>query len=194
MKTDDQLVEQAKQGNMQSFQRLVAEYSRLSYTAAYRILNDQSSAEDCVQEVFVKVYQKLAEFDQRSKFSTWLYSITVNTAIDMQRKLARHQVNRADGDEPIDFTEAEIDNNPENAKWQLDLSKLTKAAISQLNEELKIAFILRHFEERSIQEISQILEINPNTVKNRIFRAVQQLRTLIAPKLAQNGVENYESI
>ena len=194
MEQENQLITQLKSGNMQAFQELVNTYSRRLYTAAYRVLGEQGIAEDCIQEVFIKVHQKIGDFDERSKLSTWLYSVTVNTAIDMQRKLARHYKDRHDDEESLGNAVDEKDSNPENAQWQRNLSALTAAALKHLNEELRVAFLLRHFEGHSIQEISEILEINPNTVKNRIFRAVQKLKSLLEPQLSSMGDDNYESI
>ena len=192
MEQEQQLINQAKSGNIQAFQQLVEKYSRKLYAAAYRILNDQGMAEDCVQEVFVKIYQKINSFDERSKFSTWLYSVTVNTAIDIQRKVAKH-VNSHVGESPdFDQMSAEQSNTPEGEHWNRNISEQTQRALMQLGEDIRIAFLLRHHEERSIEEISQILDLNPNTVKNRIFRAVSRLREILEPRLSECKVNSYE--
>lgn len=192
MEQEQQLINQAKSGNMQAFQQLVESYSRKLYAAAYRILNDQGMAEDCVQEVFVKIYQKIGSFDERSKFSTWLYAVTVNTAIDIQRKVAKHLNSHAGEAPDFDQMSAEPLNTPENEHWQRNISEQTQRALMQLGEDMRIAFLLRHHEERSIEEISQILELNPNTVKNRIFRAVSRLREILEPRLSASKVSSYE--
>ncbi|TQV71558.1 sigma-70 family RNA polymerase sigma factor [Aliikangiella marina] len=192
MESEKQLIAQVKIGNIQAFQELVDTYSHKLYSAAYRILGDRAHAEDCIQEVFLKIYRKIDSFDDRSKFSTWLYSITVNTAIDMQRSMARHQHTQPLETSVIEKTESKHQETPEAEHWQRDLSKLTQKALAELSEDLRMAFLLKHFDGRSIEEISQILEINPNTVKNRIFRAVNQLKKLMSLNLSVSEVIPYE--
>lgn len=186
MINEKQLICLAKAGDLQAFQQLVELYSHKLYSSAYRILNSQELAEDCVQEVFIKIYQKITSFNEKSKFSTWLYSVTVNTAIDLQRKQAKQTLH-----EEYDFeqmTDCDGD-TAQKAIWLGNITQLTQKALMQLNQDVRIAFLLRHHEERSIEEISQILQVNPNTVKNRIFRAVGRLREILQPK-----VGDYEKV
>ncbi len=178
MENEQLIISRAKNGNIQYFQKLVELYSHRLYAAAYRILGDKEHAEDCIQEVFIKVHKKIGTFNEQSKFSTWLYSVTVNTAIDIQRKHAKHSKNDS---ESFDTFVCESSNNPEKYLDRDDISATTQRAIMQLSEDTRLAFILRHHEERSVAEISEILGINPNTVKNRIFRAVSRLRELLQP-------------
>ena len=147
-------------------------------------MGNKEYAQDCIQEVFIKVYNKLDNFNEKSKFSTWLYRVTVNTAIDLQRKHNKHS-----NDLSEDFDSYICDNaqNPEKSVWLDSINQTTQRALLQLSEEIRLAFILRHHEERTIEEISQILEINPNTVKNRIYRAVARLREIL-----QAGAGEYE--
>ena len=186
MENEKQVINQAKSGNIQAFQKLVETYSSKLYSAAYRILGDKEQAEDCVQEVFIKVYNKIGTFNEQSKFSTWLYSVTVNTAIDLQRKHAKHKQETSDNLEQV---VCDHSNRPEKSIWLDNISANTQRALMQLSEEVRLAFLLRHHEERSIEEISQILEVNLNTVKNRIFRAVARLREIIDPE-----VGDYETV
>ena len=189
MENEKLVINQAKSGNIQSFQKLVEAYSHKLYSAAYRILGDKEHAEDCIQEVFIKIYNKIDTFNEKSKFSTWLYSVTVNTAIDLQRKQAKHKSNDSE-----DFETFVADNadNPEKSVWLDSVSEATQRALMQLSEEVRLAFILRHHEERSIEEISQILEVNSNTVKNRVFRAVARLREIMQPRAEDYEATRYE--
>jgi len=192
MEQEQLLISALKSGKTEAFQKLVATYSRRLFAAAYRILNDQAMAEDCVQEVFIKIFRKINDFDERSKLSTWLYSVTVNSAIDMQRSNTRHHQNRSFEENEVDNAKGESQSQPENKRWQNDMARMTKQALSTLNEELRVAFLLKHFEGHSIDEISEILGINPNTVKNRIFRAVKQLRSILASDISPSEVMSYE--
>lgn len=189
MENEQLIINQAKSGNIQSFQKLVETYSHKLYAAAYRILGDKEHAEDCIQEVFIKIYNKIDTFDEKSKFSTWLYSVTVNTAIDHHRKQVKHSRNDS---EDFETFVADNSDNPEKSVWLDSISETTQHALMQLSEEVRLAFILRHHEERSIKEISQILEVNPNTVKNRIFRAVARLREILEPRVGDYEAGGYE--
>jgi RNA polymerase sigma-70 factor (ECF subfamily) len=186
MRSESELVELAKAGDMQSFQKLVEVNSGKMYAVAFRILHNKELAEDCVQEAFLKMYLKLDTFKQQSKFSTWLYSVTVNEALDILRKNAKHR----NGSE-VDFDQmvSGESNSPEKAVWVNNLGEVARNAVSTLSGDVRVAFILRHYEERSIKEITQILGINESTAKSRIFRGVARLRTLLQPT-----VGNYETV
>ncbi|MCJ8269530.1 MAG: RNA polymerase sigma factor [Psychrosphaera sp.] len=186
MQNENLLVQRAKSGDLQSFEQLVTLYSHRTYSAAYRILNDQGLAEDCAQEVFLKVFNKIGDFDGKSKFSTWLYSVTTFTAIDLQRKQVKVQQREGTEFEDIHGNEA---HSPQQQLHQDKLNQVTQGALAQLSEELRIAFLLRHHEGCSIKEISEILDVNGNTIKNRIFRAISQLRNLLKSK-----VSDYETV
>jgi len=186
MLPESEIVALAKRGNTNAFQQLVEANSDKMYRAAYRILQNKEQAEDCVQESFLKMYLKIADFNHQSKFSTWLYSVTANTALDMLRKNAKH-THVTDYD--FDQLTTEDTNAPEKAALMRDHSSATQRAVEQLNEDVRVAFVLRHFEERSIEEITQILGVNASTVKSRIFRGVGRLRQLL-----QSTVGDYETV
>ena len=179
MQPEHELVTLAKAGDMQAFQTLVELNSGKMFSAAYRILNNKEHAEDCVQEAFLKMYTKLDSFRQQSKFSTWLYSITVNVALDHRRRNAKHNHY---SDHDLDQVPATEVNAPEKAAWVGNISEMTQHAINQLSDDVRAAFVLRHYEECSIEEISQILGVNANTVKSRIFRGIGRLRELLHTK------------
>lgn len=179
------LIERAKSGCMRAFNEIVETYSHKSFAVAYRILSDKGHAEDCVQEVFIKIHKNLKTFDQRSKFTTWLYSVSANCAIDMQRKLTKHRNSNDDG---LDEIPENLNSDPEKTYSNQRLLTSTQKALSQLSEEVRVAFVLRHFEEKSIEEISKILSINPNTVKNRIFRGVGRLKEILQSHLVSDDL------
>lgn len=186
MENELELVQQAKAGDLRSFEALVKLHSHKAYHCAYRILHNKTLSEDCVQEVFLKVYKGLGSFDEKSKFSTWLHSVTVFTAIDIQRKQSRQMQNESDVFEDVHGCDA---NSPQQHHAQQSLSEITQNAMSQLSEDLRVAFMLRHYQGCSIKEISQMLKVNDNTIKNRIFRAVGQLKQLLKQK-----VGDYETV
>lgn len=180
MQPESDLIGLAKSGDLKAFEQLVVLNSRKTYGAAYRVLNHKEQAEDCVQEAFTKAYLKIGSFNEQSKFSTWVYTITVNTALDMLRKNAKHN---HPGEHDFDQMSASDENVSEKAVWVGNISDVTQKAIAQLSDDVRVAFLLRHYEECSIAEIAQILNINPSTAKSRIFRAVARLRELLQAKV-----------
>jgi RNA polymerase sigma-70 factor (ECF subfamily) len=186
MQHEYDLVAQAKAGDMRSFQQLVELNSGRVFSAAYRILDNKELAEDCVQETFLRMFTKLHTFEFQAKFSTWLYSVAINTALDYRRKNARHQ-HQTDGD--FDQIEASGMHSPEAAAVATSLGEMTQRAINQLNEDIKIAFVLRHFEGCTIEEITQILGVSTSSAKSKIFRAVARLREILGPQ-----VGDYENV
>ncbi len=186
MQNEILLVQRAKSGDLPAFEQLVTLHSRRTYSAAYRILNNQAWAEDCTQEVFLKVFNKIKDFDGKSKFSTWLYSVTVFTALDLQRKQSKLQQREGGEFEDIHACDSQ---SPQQQLQQDKLNQVTQRALGQLSEELRVAFLLRHHEGCSIKEISEILDVNGNTIKNRIFRAISQLKNLLKSK-----VSDYETV
>jgi RNA polymerase sigma-70 factor (ECF subfamily) len=189
MENESLLVQQAKSGDLQAFQQLVALHSHKMYSAAYRVLNSKELAEDCTQEVFLKVYRNIANFNEKSKFSTWLYSVTINTAIDLQRKQSKHTKRQTDEFEDYEDMPDSATHTPHRQAFLDNLNQITQRALLQLSDDVRIAFLLRHHEGRSIKEISEILDVNDNTIKNRIFRAISQLRDILKPK-----VSDYETV
>lgn len=186
MQSEYELIASAKAGDTQAFQRLVENNSGKMYAVAYRILATKELAEECVQEAFLKMYIKLHTFQQKSKLSTWLYTVTVNEALDIIRKNAKHRHSSQ-----IDFDQlsAPGTNAPEKSAWLGNISDLTHRAVNSLNADVRVAFVLRHYEECSIKEITQILGINESTAKSRIFRGVAKLR-----KLLHATVGDYETV
>jgi len=189
MQTEIELINLVKAGDMYAFQRLVELNSGKMFAAAYRILKHKEQAEDCVQEAFLKVHLKIDTFNQQSKFSTWLYSVTVNVALDMLRRNAKHS---QCSDYDFDQLSTPESNGPEKAAWINDIGGVTEHAINQLTDDVRVAFVLRHYEERSIGEISEMLKLNPSTVKSRIFRAVQRLRKTL--NSLEHTVGEYETV
>jgi len=173
-------INRAKRGDALAFQEIVQKYSSKVYALAYRILCNKECAEDCTQDVFLKVYKKLPEYRIASSFSTWLYSVTANTAIDLQRRAAKHPPGNSEASELL---AAEKSINPENQLWQKQMGQLSAKALQQLPTEVRVAFVLRHYQGCSIEEISQIQNQNPNTVKHRIFRGVKRLRDILDSKV-----------
>jgi RNA polymerase sigma-70 factor (ECF subfamily) len=166
-----------------SFRALVEEHSPMVFRLAFRMTGNASDAEDVVQETFLKAHRSLGGFDERARFGTWVYRIAVNAAIDLIRRRGRGTVVRPAGedDPPVVETLASRDPQPDRVAMSGQIQRDVAAALTQLSERERAAFVLRHLEGMPIERISEVLKIGPNAVKQTVFRAVQKLRRELAP-------------
>jgi RNA polymerase sigma-70 factor (ECF subfamily) len=166
-----------------SFRALVEEHSPMVFRLAFRMTGNASDAEDVVQETFLKAHRSLGGFDERARFGTWVYRIAVNAAIDLIRRRGRGTVVRPAGedDPPVVETLASKDPQPDRVALSGQIQRDVAAALTQLSERERAAFVLRHLEGMPIERISEVLKIGPNAVKQTVFRAVQKLRRELAP-------------
>jgi RNA polymerase sigma-70 factor (ECF subfamily) len=166
-----------------SFRALVEEHSPMVFRLAFRMTGNASDAEDVVQETFLKAHRSLGGFDERARFGTWVYRIAVNAAIDLIRRRGRGTVARPGGDDdpPVVETLASKDPQPDRVAMSGQIQRDVAAALTQLSERERAAFVLRHLEGMPIERIAEVLKIGPNAVKQTVFRAVQKLRRELAP-------------
>jgi len=181
---DAAVVAQVLGGDRDAYRALVERHSRAVFRLAYRMMSNEQDAEDVVQETFLKAYRSLNNFEERSTFSTWLYRITSNCALDLIRKRQRHEQKR----EPEPLEESELvaqlpagDPTPDRLALSGELGKQIGAAMRELSPMERAAFVLRHHEGQTIEEIGRQLGLEPSATKNSIFRAVQKLRRALEP-------------
>ena len=170
-----ELVRMAQRGEEPAFEELVRRHQQRVFALVGGILRRQEDVEDIAQQVFLKVYLSLRKFDQRAAFSTWLYKITVNECWDYLRKkkvrplvyesdLSEEQVSRLDG-----IVSAErVSLNPNE---RAEVKQLLERMLDRLPEQDRQLLVLKEIEGFSVQELAEILDLNVNTVKVRLFRA-----------------------
>ena len=181
---DLQLVRRVLTGDTDAFEGLVAAHSRAVYGLAYRITGNAAAAEDAAQEAFLRAFRFLSSFDQRAEFGTWLHRIAVNAAIDQTRRSRRERAARVERPDEGDLSLAEFpapEAGPERQTLSAEIRRRTEAALAELSPSERAAFVLRHYEGRSIAEISSTLGKRDNATKQSIFRAVRKLRLALAP-------------
>lgn len=186
---DAAAVAEAQAGNRDAFRLLVERHSRAIFRLGFRMTANEADAEEVVQESFLRAYRSLGRFQARASFSTWLHRIAANCAFDLlQRRKQEPQPSLAPAeDDPEQSPEERLpspDAGPERRLLSLELNARIGAAMKQLTAVERTAFVLRHFEGRSIEEISQTLELRTGAAKNTIFRAVQKLRRSLEPMRA----------
>jgi len=173
--TDLELVQRYRGGDRAAFTELVTRYQRPIYNAAFGVLHRADDANDITQEVFLKVAERLNEYDPRFKFFSWIYRIALNESLNLRRRNSRQA--------PLDVESslpAADASNPEKQVNDDQLSKRIQSAMTRLPENDRIVLSLRHFSECSYEMIGQILNLDEKTVKSRLFESRQRLRGLLA--------------
>ncbi len=170
-------------GDRPAFDRLVTRHADRVFNLCYRLLGDRDEADDCAQEVFVKIFNNVKQFRLESRFSTWVYSIAVNTCRN-RRKSAEFRFWRriirfgADSKEEAGVLNPEIEDpspSPLSLLTGREQEILLQKAMDALPHEQRTVMVLRHVEGLSYEEICQITGYNPGTVKSRLARARQLL-------------------
>jgi RNA polymerase sigma-70 factor (ECF subfamily) len=179
------LAERVCRGDMTAFQDLVERYKRKVYYLAYDMVGDHHEAEDISQEVFIKVYRAITGFRKDAKMSSWIYQITVNSAIDLLRKRKAKPSVNLEGLEHLEPREnppgagtAVLD--PERQAEAALLQQHIHQALSQVSPRERAVFVMRHYNDFKIDEIADVLDISSGTVKSLLFRALQKLRRRLA--------------
>ncbi len=174
-KEDAQLIQAAIQGDERAFETLLNKYKNLVFTIMMKMVRNPQEAEDLTQEAFMKAFRSLSSFNNEFAFSTWLMKIATNNCIDFlrKRKLRTYSIN-----EPVQYKDEKIEielpdhePGPEKHLLQSEQKRILEEAIDQLPERYRYVILLRHKEEKSYEEISEILDLPLGTVKAQIFRA-----------------------
>lgn len=182
------LIQKNKEGDRFAFEQLFNKYKVSIVNLAFRFVREKTAAEDIAQEVFIKIYEKKVHFDPKAKFSTWLYRVTVNAAMDVLRK---RKFSPQSLDEPIQGQEGEkkslldkfSDQHVDSALKGLEdqeLQMLVQLEITRLPEKLREVILLYQFENLSYCEIASILGTTEKGVEKRIYHAKEKLRKRLA--------------
>ena len=180
---DTKLVEQAKMGDRRAFGKLVKRYQNKVLYLAYDLIGNYHDAQDIAQNVFFQAFRSLPYFKAQSSFSTWIYRITTNAAIDYQRSKKRRQSmslnqpltdNETDS-ELIDLLEDQNQSIDKKIEHQ-DLKALIEKTAAELAPQQRAAFMLKYFHDKSTKEIAEILNCDPVTVRGHILRATLKIR------------------
>ncbi len=172
--TDQVLLARYRKGDREAFAELVIRYQRPIYNAALWVLRKPEDASDVTQDVFLRVAERLDEYDGQHKFFSWIYRIAVNEALNRLRRNGREEAL----DEDVELPDSER-GNPEHRAGEAEVGRRIRSALMRMSTADRTVITLRHFSECSYQEIGQILEIDEKTVKSRLFEARQRLRRML---------------
>lgn len=183
---DDVLVKKAIGGSENAYTKLVEKYERALYFHILKMIKDREQVEDLVQETFVKAFDNLNTYSTNYAFSTWLYRIATNHTIDYLRK---KKLKTLSIDEPMSTRDGEMEMQlpDESASTDRDIirkqrQRIVQHAIDNLPEKYRKVIEMRHMEEKSYQEIADVLDLPLGTVKAHIFRARELLYKALKDK------------
>jgi len=181
--SDIELIHQVKQGNENAFEQLVYRYDRTVLSITLKYSGNTDDAKDLYQEVFIRAYRGINNFQFRSEFSSWLYRIAVNVCLSYKSRSKEYlKVSINEEDDDTNFTKNVSEqlvyegSSPEEAAAENELTEIVDAALETLSPRQKITFVLKHYEGYKIREIAEMLNCKEGTVKKYLFDAIKNLR------------------
>ena len=180
------LIERCKRGDLAAFNDLVRKYEKQVYNFAYRLTGNYDDANDIAQEAFLRVYNAIGSFRGDASFSTWLFRITTNVFLDERKRARAHP--HASLDEYVDLEESSVTRQIEDPSPTPDLvtegrerAEILQDAIRSLPEYQRAVVTLYHSQQKSYEEIAEIMEQPIGTVKSRLNRARLALKEKLTP-------------
>lgn len=171
---DLMLVRQCLEGNTKAFESIVDKYQKAIFNVAFRMVSDYDDAEDIAQSVFIKAFEKLATFNPKYKFFSWLYRMAVNESLNFLNQRKRLQ--------ELDKNFVSKTKRPDEAYDDIELSQNIQNALMHLKPDYRAILVLKHFEDFSYEEIGYVLGIPEKTVKSRLYTARQLLKDILLKK------------
>ena len=183
--SEHELIRRARAGDQDAFAELVMMHADGVYGALRRFGLDADEADEVAQEVFVRAWRGLARFEERSRFSTWLYRIAFNEA---QRRLSRRPSSRAEpdpdrDDDPVLSLPESTELEPDAQALDREFERTLERALDELPVDLRAAVVLRDVEGLSTRDAAEIAGIREAAFKSRLHRGRMQLRALLEPYL-----------
>lgn len=190
---DAEIVRQVKGGRSEAYGELVRKYQDRVFNTCWRICGHLEDARDLTQEAFLKAFENIADFRERSGFYTWIFRVAVNLALSHQRKAARRHTVSLDAERGATGTQAEAlvrqvghasRDDPARTASESELQGCVVRALQALDDDHRAVIVLRDLEGLDYQEIAEVLDIRLGTVKSRLHRARMALHQAIPPALA----------
>jgi RNA polymerase sigma-70 factor (ECF subfamily) len=177
---EKELVLQAQKNDHQSFEKLMQQYDHQVLSVAYQLTGNTFDAEDIYQEVMLRVYQKLDSYRFESKFSTWLYRIIVNCALNFRKQRNRHKTvsmdHFQDEEKYWQYPSTNPDSMPDTHVFDKEIQEQISLTLEKLPMMQRVVFILRFNEDLKLKDIARLVGCSTGTVKNHLFRCTQKMR------------------
>jgi len=177
--SDNELIINANNGDVMALEELIFRYDKMVLRLAMKYTGDSDDAKDIYQEVFIRVYKSLPNFQFKSEFSTWLFRITSNACISFKRKYEKPNhlsLNDEENSRYISAIPDDVELSPDNLVVNSESSDKINAALKTLSPNQKMSFLLKHYEGYKIREIAEMLNCKEGTIKKYLFEAVRKLK------------------
>jgi RNA polymerase sigma-70 factor (ECF subfamily) len=191
---DIRLMQRVRQDERGAFEQLVAQYQHRLVAVMNHLVGNADEAEDLAQEVFLRVYRARKQYRARSKFSTWLFTIANNLALNCLRSRQRKPVvplpvhdSGPLGARPAEQLVHDRGGGPAQHLQQQELAAVIRTALDGLNERQRLAVVLNKFEDMNYAEIAQVMNLTTKAVKSLLSRARMNLRAALAGYVCQDG-------
>lgn len=184
MEEDIKLIKLILKGSKPAFKRLVDKYQDFVFSITLKVLKSREEAEETAQDVFLKVYRTLNTYEQKSKFSTWLYTIAYRTALDRTRKKQLDVYSVDDDDTYLQIAD-HSGMQPDEPLIQHDLNTRIQVAISQLKPVDATLITLFYLKENSVKEVAEIMDLSVTNVKTKLHRLRETLKVHLAQHLKE---------
>ncbi len=173
-----ELISRCQKGDTDALKEIFDQYHRKVYRIAYGVVRQREEALDIVQEVFIKLYRSIRNFESKSKFYTYLYRMAMNTAIDHSRKIKKSHLLSLDGMEGFQPSDG-AEKRPDNILIHKELEERVKGALEKLPHDQKMALIFREMEGLSYEEMAETMGCSIGTVMSRLHYARKRIRELL---------------
>ena len=183
----NQIIDLAKKGDEEAFSSLICRVQNSAYAIAYRYMENDADTRDAMQEAFIHMYRNLDAFRGESSFETWFTRILINCCLDELRK-RKQSTGSEDIDNHYDILDPAA--GVEDQILKKERQKAVLKAIRELPDEAKHIIILREFGGFSYEELSEILELEPGTVKSRLYRAKHKLKDFLLNDTEHKSIWN----
>lgn len=175
------LIEHCQAGDVQAMGRIVCLYQNQVYNIAYGMLGNAEDAQDITQDVFLSVWEKIGQFQFKSRFSTWLYRVATNMCINEINRRQRQQTSPTEMDDSQTWTPVDS-RTPEKEVLLAEQQEILHAALAQLKHDYRKILILREMENLSYDELAEVLSCSVGRVKSRLHEARLSLRKVLKQK------------
>jgi RNA polymerase sigma-70 factor (ECF subfamily) len=180
---ETELILKFKQGDKFAFRQLVEKYQDSVINTCYRFLRNKEEAEEVAQDVFLKVYLSFNTYQPKTKFSTWLFKIVVNSCLNKLRDKKKFSLSQLDED-----LHASSENQPDKSLEQEELRMLVRNAVDSLPENQRTVILLNQYEGFSYQDTAKILDCSVSAVESRLFRAKESLKKKLSAYIKKDAI------
>lgn len=188
--SETDLVKLLKRGDIEAFEEVIRRYSARVYSMSYRLTRNTQDTEEVLQDTFVTVFRKISAFEGKSSLSSWIYRVTVNTALMKLRKRRSDRLALIEDTIP-NYRDSEMlsDTSFQRASSSISLRDKIQKAILDLPEEYRAVFVLRDIDGLSTKEVCKILQVTAPAVKSRLHRARLVLRKQLKEAYSGEGIQ-----